>query len=358
VVAAVLVVLVFFTGADWAAGAGTAGIVALTVGGLLLVAFIVRSALGMLAKANPHRVSQIVSSLLLALILFALGAVGLTQQAGIHVAQARFLEGQGKWQLAITEYQDGNQTVSSSVDIARTYDEWGEQLATQTQYSNALDKFNTVISAYTTNTAELTRAKNDAASAYFNLADQELNAKNYADAVTNFNQLVTNFPDSSEAKQAHAGYAKALWGQAQPELTSACSSALSTYQQLSTQFGDTPEGQQAKAALALPQPVDGHFTSTIPNGGNTPQVGLTQGITANMSTDAFYAILNNSPVVNVNSDGTFKFSSIKQGSYYLVWGVTDANGQNFYVGQQYPATVGPLCAFHFSDINEAFPPAL
>lgn len=357
VVAALLAVLFFFVGTDWAAGARIAGIAALAVGGILLIAFIVRSVLGMWASINPYRVSQIVSSVLLMLILFALGAVGITQQAGIHSAQARFLEGQSKWPAAITEFQDGGQALSSSADLARVYDEWGEQLAMQTKYSDALDKFNMVISKYQQSGPELTRAQNGAASAYFSLAEQDLNAKNYPDAVTNFSKLTTNFASSSQTKQAHADYARALWGQAQAELTSTCSSALADYQQLSSQFGDTPQGQQAKSALALPQPVDGHFTSTIP-GNATPQVALAQGITANMSDTAFFAIVNNSPMVNVNKDGTFKFSSIKQGSYYLVWGVSNANGESFYDSLQYPATVGPLCPFHFGDINEAFPSAL
>jgi len=409
VVALLLAVLIFFTGADWAAGAQTAGIVALVIGALILIAFGVRAALGMLASTNVHRRSQIISSILLALILFAVGAIGLTQELGIHAVQAHFLEGQQKWQLAINEYQDSGQSAPTSDDIARTYVEWGEQLANQQpasdrQYNEALGKFNTVITTYTQASTQVARAEKDVistsqaaaafdsqnknyagatqyydsllgqpyctascqsqtgaldATAYYNLAEQNLAAQKYADAVNAFNTLTTKFGSSPEAQKAHADYAKALWGEGQSQLTTACSSAIPTYQQLATNFSDTTEGQQAATALKQPQPVKGQFTSTIPSGTNTPEAGLVQGISANMSSDAFYAILAKSPVVTVQSDGRFQFQPVAQGTYYLVWGVVNSadNRVVFLVGQRYPATVGPLCPFDYGQISENFPSA-
>ena len=404
VVAALLAVLVFFTGADWAAGAQTAGVVALVVGALILIAFGVRAALGLLAQTNPHRRSQVISALLLALILFAVAAIGLTQQSGIHNVQARFLEGQQKWQTAIDEFKSGGQNAPTSDDIARTYAEWGEQLTGQQQYSSAIDKFTTVISNYGQAATEVARAKKDAisafqswgaqdaqkqnyagavqhydtlltqsycdspcqsqtgtsdATAYYHLAEQALSAQKFSDSAAAFNQLTTHFASSPEAQRAHADYAKALWGEGQQQLTSTCSTAVTTYQQLSTNFSDTPEGQQAATALKQPQPVKGHFTSTIPSGSSAPGVGLVQGISTGMSSNAFYAILAKSPTEPVHSDGTFTFPSIALGSYYLVWGVVNSadNREVFLVGQRYPATVGPLCAFNFGDISESFPTA-
>ena len=404
IVALVLALLLFFTGSDWSSGAQTAGIVALIVGGLILIAFGVRSALGMLVATNAHRRSQIISSLLLALILFAVGAIGLTQGTGIHAVQAHFLEAQQKWQLAINEYQLNGQSAPASDDLARTYVEWGEALSSQQQYNDAVGKFNTVITTYTQATTEVTRAEKDAisayqawgaaasqrqdyngatqhydallsqtycsgscqsqtstadATAYYNLAEQALAAQKYADSVAAFNTLTTKFSSSSEAQRAHADYAKALWGEGQQQLTTTCSSAVATYQQLATSFSDTTQGQQAATALKQPQGVKGHFTTTIPSGTNTPEAGLVQGITANMSSNAFYAILAKSPVVAVHSDGTFQFSPVAQGTYYLVWGVANSadNQVVFLVGQRYPATVGPLCPFNYGDINEQFPTA-
>src|SRR5581483_745078 len=66
IVALLLAVLVFFTSSDWSAGAQTAGIVALVIGGLILIAFGMRAALGMLMPTNVHRRSQIISAILLA----------------------------------------------------------------------------------------------------------------------------------------------------------------------------------------------------------------------------------------------------------------------------------------------------
>lgn len=409
VVALVLGLLLFFTGSDWAAGAQTAGIVALIVGALILIAFGVRSALGMLVATNMHRRSQIISAILLALILFAVGAIGLTQGLGIHAVQGHFLEGQQKWQLAINEYQASGQAAPASNDIARTYVEWGEQLSgqqpqSQQQYSDALNKFNTVITTYTQASSEVASAEKDSistyqaagkfasqsknytvatqsydallgqqyctttcqsqtgaldATAYYNLAEQTLGAQQYDKSVAAFNALTTKFASSPEAQRAHADYAKALWGNGQAQLTATCSSAVATYQQLSTSFSDTTEGQEAATALKQPQAVKGHFTSTIPSGTNTPAVGLVQGVSANTPSTTFYTILAKSPVTAVQSDGTFQFRPVAQGTYYLVWGVLNSadNMEDFFVGQRYPATVGPLCAFNFGDISEAFPTA-
>lgn len=404
VVTLILAVLLFFTGSDWSAGAQTAGIAALVVGGLLLIAFGVRSALGMLAVTNVHRRSQIISALLLALILFAVGAIGLTQGLGIHAAEAHFLEAQQKWSQAVSEYQLSGQSAPASDDMARTYVEWGEQLSSQQQYKDAVSKFSTVIATYTQASTEVARAQKDSitayqnwgasasqqkdyagatqhydallgqsyctgscqsqiskldATAYYNLAEQALTAQKYSDSATAFGTLTTKFANSPEAQRAHADYAKALWGEGQAQITSTCSSAVATYQQLATNFSDTTEGQQAAAALKQPQGVKGHFTTTIPGGTNTPEVGLAQNINANMSSNAFYAILAKSPVVTVHSDGTFQFSPVPQGTYYLVWGVVNTadNMEDFLVGQRYPATVGPLCAFNFGDLNEQFPTA-
>jgi TolA-binding protein len=413
VVAVVLAVLFFFTGSnqtidgkigspDWAAGAQFAGIVALVVGALILIAFGVRAGLGMLAQTNEHRRSQIISALLLALLLFVFGGISVGAQSGIHTMQAHFLEGQQKWQDAIIEYKDGGQAAPTSHDIARTYDEWGEQLSGQQQYQSAIDQFSTVISTYTQATAEVSRAETDAisaylgwgnqasqqkdyasatqhydallnatycdttcqthtssldATAYYNLAEQQLSKQAYSTAVSAFSQLTTHFGNSPEAQRAHGDYAKALWGEGQQQLSGTCSTAVSTYQQLSSQFSDTPEGQQAATALKQPQPVTGHFTSNIPGGSEVPAVGLVQGVTANTPSTQFYAILAKSPVQLVKKDGTFKFPSVKQGSYDMVWGTinTSTGAEVFFVGQRYPATVGPLCPFDFGDINESFP---
>lgn len=406
IVASVLAALMFFTGADWAAGAQVAGVISLVLGLLMLIAFGVRSVLGMLASTNAHRRSQIMSATILTLLLFGYGAFGMAGQNTIHALQAHALESQHQWQGAINEYQASGQSAPASTDIARTYDEWGELQSSQQQYQSAIGNFNVVMTDYSQATAQVTQAQSDAisayqswgqqaaqqknygdatqhyddllkqlycdtpcknstktldATAYFNLGEQQLAAGNFSNAVSAFQKLTTdaNLKGSPEASKVHGDYAKALLGDGKQALTSTCSSALPIYQQLASDFSDTPEGQQAAQALAAPVSVKGHFTTTIPGGTNTPQVGLVQGISANMPSTQFYSILANSPVQNVHSDGTFSFPSIKQGSYYLVWGVQNsADSQEvFLVGQRYSAVVVPLCGFDFGDISEAFPTA-
>lgn len=408
VVALLLAVLVFFTGADWSAGAQTAGIVALVIGALILIAFGVRAALGMLAQTNVHRRSQIISSILLALLLFAVGAIGLTQGLGIHAVQAHFLEGQQKWQLAINEYQASGQSAPTSDDIARTYVEWGEQLANQQppsdrQYNDALGKFNTVITTYTQASTQVARAEKDVistsqaaaafdsqsknyagatqyydsllgqsyctascqsqtgaldATAYYNLAEQDLAAQKYADAAAAFNTLTTKFGSSPEAQKAHADYAKALWGEGQAQLTTTCSSALTIYQQLATNFSDTPEGQQAATALKGPVQVKGHFTTTVPPASREPVVILGNGplLTPNTTANQFAALFASSPHTSINSDGTFSFSSVLPGSYQLIWGTLSNPDQFIRVAfQPSDTTIGQLCPYNFGDIDQAIP---
>lgn len=406
VVASALAALTLFTGSDWAAGAQVAGVIALVLGLLMLIAFGVRAALGMLASTNTRRLSQVVCALLLAFLLLGYGAFGVAGQNTIHALQAHVLESQQQFQSAINEYEASGQGQPDSADIARTYNEWGEQLKNQQQFQNALNNFNTVITDYTQATAQVTQAQSDAistyqawgnqasqqknyadatqhyddllkqlycdtscknstktldATAYFNLGEQQLAAGNFATAASAFNKLTTdaNLKNSPEASKVHGDFAKALLGEGKQALTTNCSNAVPIYQQLSTNFSDTPEGQQATQALATPVQVKGHFTTTVPSGSNTPQVGLVQGISANMPSSQFYAILAQSPVQLVHSDGTFLFPSIKQGSYYLVWGTANTadNQVVFLVGQRYPAVVAPLCAFDFGDINETFPTA-
>jgi tetratricopeptide (TPR) repeat protein len=376
---------------------------------LILLAFGVRSALGLLAQTNPHKIRQIISSGLLALILLAVGAVGLTQQVAIHTAQAHSFESQHNWLSAIDEYQLAGQSQPNSTDIARIYNEWGQQLLNQQNYSDALVKFTTVISNYDQATDQAKQAEQNSisayqawgnqasqqkdytsatqhydelmnqsycnapcqnqtsaldANAYYSLAEQKLAAQDYSSAVAAFRTLVGHFPGSARAKSTHGDYAQALWGLGQQQLTIICSNAVSTYQQLADQFADTTQGQQAATALKQPQAVKGKFTSTIPSGTNTAAVGLVQGVTPGESSDAFYATLAKSPVAAVNADGSFTFPSITLGNWDLVWGVLNSanNQENFYVGNKdgtftYVAKVGPLCPYDFGNISADFPVA-
>ena len=405
--ASVLAALMFFTGPDWAAGAQTAGIVALVLGLLVLTAFGIRCALGMLANTNTHRRSQIISAIVLAVLLFGYGVVGVTQfgQDAVHTLQGHTLEGQQQWQNAIDEYQAGHQGAPSSTDMARTYTEWGQHLLNQSNYQGALDKFTTVITNYTGVTEQVTQAQQGAiqayqslgkqaaqqshydtavqqfstllnqtycnqpcqtstsaleATAYFNLAEQKLSTQDYTNAVNAFRHLTSdnNLKHSPEATRVHGDYAKALLGEGKQALATTCASAVPIYQQLAKDFSDTPEGQQAAQALSGPVTVKGHFTAPVPPASTVPFVFLgTKTLSAQPTANEFASDFTNSPHMVINSDGTFMFTNIQPGSYQFVYGTLN-NTDNFihFVPSPSNTTIGQLC-YSFGDINNPIPTA-
>lgn len=409
-VAAILVVLQI-TGSDWAAGAMHLAVGALIIAGVIALAAIVRSAVGMAAKTNPKRVRQFTSAGLAILILPVLGLVGFTQQSTIHGLQAHSLEGQQQWQTAINEYRLAGESAPISDNIARVYAEWGEQFSAQQHFDQAVAKFDTVLSDYALAKPEVARAQADKikayldwaaqasqqhdyatattrydavlqlpycdsncqsqtsaldATAYYNLAESQLAAKQYDTAVTTFQTVLTRFPNSGEAQKLHGDLAKALFGQGQGQLSTACSSAIPTYQQLASQFGDTAEGQQAAAALKAPQPVKGHFTGSIPNNPALTRIAaLVKGLYHGIPAGQFFNMLNSAPQAIIQNDGSFSFRSLPQGTYDLTWGTNNTDGSqsfNFVTHPSdsspvYVATVGPLCAYDFGDIPENIPVA-
>lgn len=403
--ALLLAVLVFFN-PDWATGALIAGIVALIAAILLLIATGVRTALGLLAETNPHRRMQVISVALLTLLLFLASGIGITQQAGLHAAQARYLESQHNWPTAITEYQAAGETAPISTNLARVYSEWGENLSQQRQYAEAVAHFNIVLQNYSKASDQLTRVRKDLlatylawgdadaqsheyvgatahydallaftyctttcqnvakpkdASAYAHLAEQQLSMQHFILAVNAFTVLTTTFASSPEAKQAqtHTDYAKALWDLGQQQLTTTCASAVKTYQQLAQQFSDTTQGQQAATALQQPVTVKGHFTTTLPQGaGYTPTVALVQGLVVGISQFRFPPLLRKAPFAHIQSDGSFSFASIPQGTYELVWS-NDGTLHFYYASSSqtvlYTAQVGPLCTYDYGAVNETIP---
>ncbi len=411
VAAAGLLVVLQLTGSDWAAGAMHLAIGAGIIAVVIALAAAVRTFLGMGAKTNPRRVFQFVSAGLSILLLLALCLVGLTQQSTIHGLQAHNLEGQQQWQSAINEYQLAGEGAPASENIARVYNEWGEQFSAAQRYEDAFAKFNIVMNNYGSATSGVDRAQSDTikaylgwgqqasqqhdymaatshydallqlsycttscqqqasaldATAYYNLAESQLTAKNYTDAINTFGIVMSRFPSSPEAQKLHGDLAKAIFGNGQQQLATSCPSAIPTYQQLATQFADTPEGQQAKTALAAPQPVKGRFIGFVPNSSSlTQEAALMQGLTGSISQSQFFQMLTGAPTVTIQSDGSFSFMSVKQGTYDLAWGTINGNTGNesftFYYRNDgspvYVANVGPLCPYDFGDINQNIPVA-
>lgn len=403
IVCALLLVALVFLSPDWATGALLAGTLAIILAVLLLIVGGVRVALGMLARNNPHRHAQMISSALLILLFVLIAGVGISQQSGLHSVQAHYLEGQHSWQMALNEYQAAGETAPASDILARVYNEWGEELSKQQQYGSAVIHFNTVLQHFGQARGQLGRArtgmlatymawgdfaarvqdyagatshydtllaldycdpgcqslaKQKDATAYYHLAEQQLSAQQFALAVNAFNALSTRFAGSPEAGQSHAPYAQALWGLGQQQLNTTCSAAVKTYQQLAQQFADTDRGKQAATALLQPVTVKGHFITNIPGAPFNPTVALVQGLFVGIQPYQFPPLLRAAPVAQIHSDGTFTFPLVPQGQYELVWS-SDGILHFYYASNgdqvRYTANVGPLCTYNYGDIPETIP---
>ena len=399
------IIVLLFTGSDWAAGVMHAAIAAGIVGLLVLLAAGVR------ALAGIRQLNRFIRLGVAVLLCLLLSVTGIALQSTVHALQGSSLEGQKQWQPAITEFQLAGEDPLTTGNIARTYVEWGEQLRAQQQYQAALANFQMVLDSYSSATSEVTRAQSDKVAvllawgnqamqqqdynaattrfdtllnlsycetkcqtqakkldgtAYYKLAESQLANKQYNDATSNFHAVLTRFPDSSEAKQLHPDLAQSILGQGKQQLASNCSSAIPTYQQLSKQFADTPAGQEATNALQAPQPVTGHFTGAVPHDpALTLVVFLAQNLNGQMSNDQILQAVQGVPTETIHDDGTFTFKSVSQGTYDLAWGSSRNTGSLYYRFMYnssnnmpiYVATVGPLCPFDFRTIAEDVPTA-
>lgn len=400
---ALLLLALVFLNPDWATGATVSGLVAVIFALLLLIAAGVRVALGLLARSNPRRRSQVITTTLLVLCLFFFSGLGMSQQTSLHSVQARFLESQQSWQAAISEYQAAGETAPASQNLARAYVEWGESLSRQRQYADAVNRFTTALSQYTRATGVFSRARGDLVAAYLawatdasrrqdyaggvahydallasgycvaacqaqaqvqdattydQLAEQQLGAQQYARAVAAFRALTTRFPTAPEAGRVHADYSRALWGLGQQQLGASCADAVVTYQQLAQQFADTAQGQQAATALQQPIQARGRFTQYVPGAPDHPTAFLVQGLVVGIHQYQFPPLLRTAPTTQIHADGTFTFTSVPPGTYELVWS-SDGTLHFYYAfsGNQvlYMARVGPLCAYDFGNVDQAIP---
>ncbi len=398
-----LLLSLVFVNRDWATGALIAMVVAMTLAILLGIAAGVRLMLGMLKENNPHRRAQVISTVLLIGLLFLFSGVAVSQQNSLHMVQGRYLESHQNWALAIAEYQAAGERSNAAVDVARSYNEWGEAQIGQQDYAGAVTNFTLVLQNYQGVPDAFSRAQRDNVRAYLGWASQAAQQQNYADATAHYDTLLAQnycdaackssaqpkdasayyqfaeqllsqrqyvraasayqtlagrFPNAPEAGKIHAHYAQALWGKGQQELTSACADALSTYRLLARVFADTGQGKQATVALAQPVAVKGHFTQTIPGAPFHPTVYLVQGLFVGIQQDQFPPLLAQAPAASIHSDGTFTFPSVAQGTYELVWS-NDSTLHFYYAfsGKRvlYTARVGPLCTYNYGDINQAIP---
>jgi TolA-binding protein len=385
-----VVVELVFRG-DWSDGARAAGIVALSLAAVTVIVAITRFARG---RRSPMMV--ILSFGMLA-ILLATGIASLSQINSLHLAQAHSFERSGEYGGAIQEYALYGESAPKSVDIARTYLEWGNSYLKQRQYRDAAARFAIVVSQYDKSGQSYIQARQKLfetyatwlktgqpipyanainalasyrtdpacdpacqsdvgaveAQARYLYGAQLAAAHQYTAAITQFNSVQQLFPKSPYATKSYQGAAQAYWAVGQSQLTTSCPSAVPTYQTLVKSYGDTDEGKKAKSALGAPQTVTGVVTHAP--GNPLPTIYLAKKL--NPSASNFSFSKDYTTKLDAKT-GKFTFKNVKPGTYYFVT-ARDLGTQIEYTylkysdgGKPAPVTVGPLCpldigAYHY-----------
>ncbi len=368
------------TRGEWASGALGAGVAALAAGGFYLIGLIAGAGAGQRARRAA------LPSLAVAVVLVGLGGVGLGLVNPLHLAQARALEASHDWAGAVREYQLAGQRAPASHDLARVYDEWGEDLADHGRYAGALANYLTVLTTYPAATGEDRRAVADLTQTYTiwldgasgdlpydailqglssdlqaswcdascqtSLADLQAQARlqygavlageqRYTLAIAQFNLVVSQLPGSPYAARAHAAAATAYYGLGQSQLTvGICANAVTTFQTLASKYGDTPEGGKARAALAAPVDVTGSLKGYPAN--QVPTMYLSKHVLG----DRYYYIFSKDYSAPLDASGRFTFHQVQQGQYYLSAILADGSGtywRDKNTGNLYSVVVGPLC---------------
>jgi tetratricopeptide (TPR) repeat protein len=380
--------------ADWSAGATAAGITALILATISGVVALIRIGVGRRARA----MYILSAAMVLVLAITGLGSIGFASP--LHGIQARSLERSGQWQSAISEYSASGQGAPNGPDVARVYDEWGEQLLGQRSYGLAVSRFDTVVSQYNQSGDAYTRARTDLYNAYkqwvgtngtdvpyanaitffetyatasgcdtacqsdayavdaqarFQYGTQLAASSNFADAITQFEAIQAKFSKSTYAPQAHAAAATAYYAEGKQALTTAdcAKTALPAYQTLTSKYGDTPEGKKAKDALGAGVDVTGSI-SNLPKDSSL-RVLLSKFIDANSIT------FSSDYTISPGTNGSFAFHGVKPGNYNVATSVYTARGVYFVFwhdssGNPYFVHVGQLCPVQVTGLDPWTPP--
>jgi outer membrane protein assembly factor BamD (BamD/ComL family) len=337
-----------------------------------------------------------VLSAAMVLVLVVTGIGSLTFASPLHGIQASTLERNGQWADAIREYSYAGQGAPNAPDIARVYDEWGEQLLGQRSLGLAVSRFDTVVTQYSQSGSAYDRGRTDLYNAYkewigtqgtdvpypdaityfetyagfstcdstcqvdahtieaqarFQYGTQLAASSNYADAITQFEAIQKQFPQSPYASQAHTAAATAYYAEGQADLSgSSCANALTAYKTLVSNYGDTPEGQKAKTALAAGVDV----TGTIPSAPGAIPVFLSKHV------DPTNFIFSSEYRSTLGTNGSFTFHGVQSGDYNLATSHDTGTAINFVYwhdasGNLYFIHVGQLCPVQVNDL-QSYPP--
>ena len=371
---------------DWSDGARAAGIAGIVLAGVALLVLVVRLISGRRAFVT------VALGLLLVVVLAGAGAGGITFAAPLHGIEARSLEQSGQWPGAIREYQLAGEAGPNAPDVARVYDEWGEQSLAHGNYEQAAITFETAITTYAQSGVAYDRAQQDLfktytawlqadpqtvpypdaiaafvayraapscdatcqsatqdaeAQARYLYGSQLAGQSQYNDAIKQFETVQVQFPKSQYAPQAHSAAATAYYSLGQQQLGQTCTDAVPTYQTLAKKYGDTPEGRKAKAALAAPQRVTGKLI----NYPNNPVPAILLSRSADPTNFSFSRDYSTLP----SASGSFIFGNVAQGSYNIATlRMTQSQEEETWYqdgSNLYTVHVGPLCPTDFGTYN-------
>ncbi|HEV2405972.1 MAG TPA: hypothetical protein VGR88_10985, partial [Ktedonobacterales bacterium] len=246
----------------------------------------------------------------------------------------------GKFSTVTGEYgQSGAPVARANSDTFQTYSAWVKANASDTPYADALTFLQSYGTSAGCDSSCQTTVKAVEAQAHYQYGQQYLAQQDYADAISQFETVTTQFAQSGYASQAHSAAAQALLSYGQQLKSSACSNALPIYQKLVSQYGDTAQGQQAKSALAAPVSVSGQFFTNASS-------GSIQTVIFAKTVDRNSGYQSNDYQTSVNASGQFTFASVAQGTYNVLY----MSGGNLFVvthasdGSFYTVTVGQLCS--------------
>lgn len=337
--------LVWLTGSDWADGGKRAGIAAFVAAAIVLGVFLFR-------YVNGYRATNAIAlAVASVLVLIVLGSAGIGLQSTLHQLQGRSLESAQNFPAAINQFQLSGESKPTGVDLARTYNDWGEQLKGQKNYQAAIEKFDTVLHDFPGIADEVARAQRDEANAYLAWGDQYFNQSDYQNALDKYNKVLQDqksFGTTPDYVKIHQQAAKAYFGLGkQQESSGDCTDAAASYTTLVKDFGDTPESQQAQTELKKPQDITGRVIS-VTTGQPAPNVKLFLSSRWQVQNGVFSASDDVSTVSDAG--GNFVFKSITPGdTKYLISYVGTSGQQTITVSKasgqpQNVVQVAPICA--------------
>lgn len=373
---------------EWANGAIIASLVCLCLCLISLAVLVVRTIRG---RAG---LKFILLGAMAVLLFEALGGVGISLVRPLHLAQAHTFEARHIWNRAISEYQLGGETGPSSRDPARAYDEWGEALDSQGDYTDAISAFYTVLSHYSQAQTEAQRAAQgllEAATRWFSTNPTtpsyatvipilaRFRHNSYCDsacsvamgaievqarfsygtvlsshntaaddlvAIQQFEAIIGDFPSSSLVSRAHTAAARSYYQLGQLEIASNCPAAVLAYQILVVRYADTPQAVQAQVLLDAPVTVTGSLILST-GSPQSAEVYLSRTVTpiegsSNPGDISYSDDYQTAP----DASGDFSFTDVQPGQYNFSASINNGP-QVYWYGQNpsdyYGVTVSPIC---------------